>query len=92
MSAIRDNEAAALAAGKNVDGFRIEAFASAPPSWVSAARMMAHYLKFIDPNAADPLTATFLVWVMLMVGGSANNKGAILGAMLMWTIWSATEL
>ena len=54
--------------------------------------MMAHYLKFIDPQAADPLLASFLVWVMLMVGGSGNNKGAILGAMLMWTVWSATEI
>jgi branched-chain amino acid transport system permease protein len=54
--------------------------------------LMAHYLKFVDPNLSDPLTATFLVWVMLIVGGSGNNKGAILGAMLMWTIWSATEI
>ena len=35
---------------------------------------------------------TFLPWVMLIVGGSANNKGAILGAMLIWTVWSATEI
>ena len=54
--------------------------------------LMAHYLKFVDPQLSDPLTATFLVWVMLIVGGSGNNKGAILGAMLMWTVWSATEI
>jgi branched-chain amino acid transport system permease protein len=54
--------------------------------------LMAHYLKFIDPNAAEPITATFLVWVMLIVGGSGNNLGAIIGAMLIWTIWSATEI
>jgi len=29
---------------------------------------------------------------MLICGGSANNRGAILGAILIWTIWSATEL
>jgi branched-chain amino acid transport system permease protein len=57
-----------------------------------AGAYTAHYLKFIGPNATDPLTATFLVWVMLVVGGSANNKGAILGAFLMWTVWSATEI
>ena len=38
------------------------------------------------------LLATFLVWVMLIVGGSANNKGAILGAFLMWIVWSMTEI
>ena len=92
MSAIRDNEASALAAGKNVERFRIQAFVVGAAIMGLGGAMMAHYLKFIDPQAADPLTATFLVWVMLIVGGSANNKGAILGAMLMWTIWSATEI
>ena len=53
---------------------------------------MAHYLKFVDPNVTEPLLATFLVWVMLIVGGSANNKGAILGAFLMWMVWSASEI
>ena len=57
-----------------------------------AGALMGHYLKFVDPNTTDPLLATFLVWVMLIVGGSANNKGAILGAFLMWTVWSATEI
>ena len=38
------------------------------------------------------MSATFLVWVMLVIGGSANNRGAILGAVLVWTIWSTTEI
>ena len=53
---------------------------------------MAHHIKFIEPNAAEPISATFLVWVMLVVGGSANNRGAIFGAILIWTIWSAAEI
>jgi len=92
MSAIRDNEASARAAGKDVERFRVEAFVVGAALMGLGGGLMAHYLKFIDPNAADPLTATFLVWVMLAVGGSANNKGAILGAILMWTVWSATEI
>ena len=92
MSAIRDNEDAARAAGKNVDRLRIQAFVVGCAMMGLGGGMMAHYLKFIDPNAADPTTATFLVFVMLIVGGNGNNKGAILGAMLMWTIWSATEI
>jgi branched-chain amino acid transport system permease protein len=35
---------------------------------------------------------TFLVWVMLVAGGSGNNKGAIFGAFLVWVIWSASEI
>ena len=36
--------------------------------------------------------AVFLVWVMLVVGGSGNNRGAILGAFVIWTLWSTTEI
>ena len=54
--------------------------------------LMAHHIKFIEPNAAQPVHATFLVWVMLVIGGSANNRGAVLGAILVWAIWSATEI
>ena len=92
MTAIRENEPATRAAGKDVDRLRIEAFVLGSMLMGLGGALTAHYLKFIDPNAADPLTATFLIWVMLIVGGSANNKGAIVGALLIWTIWSATEL
>jgi branched-chain amino acid transport system permease protein len=91
MAAIRDNEPAALAAGKNIERFRIEAFIIGAALMGLGGAMMAHYVKFVDPQISDPLTATFLVWVMLIVGGSANNRGAILGAMLLWLVWSATE-
>jgi branched-chain amino acid transport system permease protein len=33
---------------------------------------------------------TFQVWAMLIVGGSGNNRGAILGAVLVWGIWAAS--
>ena len=92
MAAIRENEAAARAAGKDVDHLRVQAFMIGSMLMGLGGALMAHYLKFIDPNTADPLTATFLVWVMLIAGGSANNRGAILGALLVWTIWSATEI
>ena len=92
MAAIRENETATRAAGKDVDRLRIQAFVVGASIMGLGGAMMAHYLKFIDPQAAEPLQATFLVWVMLIVGGSGNNKGAVLGAVLMWTVWSATEI
>lgn len=92
MTAIRDNEDAARAAGKNVERFKLEAFVFGCMLMGLGGALTAHYLKFIGPNATDPLTSTFLVWVMLIVGGSANNRGAVLGAVLIWTLWSATEL
>ena len=92
MTAIRENEPSARAAGKNVEVFRMEGFVIGCMIMALAGALAAHYLKFVDPNVTDPLLATFLVWVMLIVGGSANNKGAILGAFIMWTVWSASEI
>ena len=52
--------------------------------------LYAHYVRAISPDAFTPLFGTFLIWVMLMLGGSGNNKGAILGAFLVWGIWTGT--
>ncbi|MDE0455928.1 MAG: branched-chain amino acid ABC transporter permease [Chromatiales bacterium] len=92
MAAIRENEDAARAAGKDVETLRIEAFVLGAALMGLGGALMAHHIKFIEPNAAEPVSATFLVWVMLVVGGSGNNRGAILGAILIWTVWSTTEI
>lgn len=92
MAAIRENEASARAAGKDVEKLRVEAFILGGAIMGLGGALMAHHIKFIEPNAAQPVHATFLVWVMLVIGGSANNRGAVLGAILVWAIWSATEI
>ena len=92
MAAIRENEAAARAAGKDVERLRIEAFVLGAALMGLGGALMAHHIKFIEPNAAEPVSATFLVWVMLVIGGSGSNRGAILGALLVWILWSTTEI
>ena len=92
MFALRDNEPGARAAGKNVESFRLQSFVIGCVIMALGGALMAHYLKFIDPNVIDPFLATFIVWVMLIVGGSGNNRGAILGAFLIWAVWSLTEI
>lgn len=92
MRAIRDNEEAARALGKDVDAFRTRAFVTGAAFMGLAGALTAHYLKFIGPEATEPLQTTFLVWVMLIVGGSGSNKGAVLGAALMWAVWSMSEI
>lgn len=52
--------------------------------------LYAHHMVAIDYSHFDPLYATFLIWVMLMLGGSANNLGAILGAFVVYGIWQGT--
>jgi len=92
MRAIRENSESAAAAGKDVVSFQLEAFVLGSMIMGLGGALMAHYTKFIGPEATEPLATTFLVWVMLIVGGSGNNRGAILGCLVIWTIWSATEL
>ena len=92
LRAIRDNEASARAAGKDVERFRLQTFVIGAAIMGVAGALSAHYFKFLSPSATEPLLVTFLVWVMLMAGGSGNNKGAILGAVAIWFIWSATEI
>jgi len=93
MTAIRENEPAARAAGKDVTRRRIEAFVIGAALMGLGGALFAQHLRLIEPtNTFDPSKVTFLVWVMLIAGGSGNNRGAILGAFLIWTIWSASEI
>ncbi len=92
MTALRDNEDAAKAAGKNVEYFRMQGFVIGAMIMALAGGLMSHYIKFAEPTMTDPVHYTFLVWVMLIMGGSGNNKGAILGAFIMWIVWSSSEL
>ena len=54
-----------------------------------AGAVQAHFIGFIAPDNYLPML-TFQVWAMLIVGGSGNNRGAILGAVLVWGIWAGS--
>lgn len=43
------------------------------------------------PGAYNPMRFTFLVWVMMILGGSGSNRGAILGGCLVWLFWVEAE-
>jgi len=92
LRAIRDREVAAEAMGKNVPWFRLQSFVLGSAVMGLAGAVHVHYAGFIGPEAIDPLFATFIVWVMLIAGGSGSNLGAIVGALAIWAVWSVTEL
>ncbi|MEO1018775.1 MAG: branched-chain amino acid ABC transporter permease [Pseudomonadota bacterium] len=92
LRAIRDNETAAQAMGKNSFIFRLQAFVFGCAVMGLAGGVYAHFVGFISPEAFDPVFATFIVWVMLIAGGSGNNYGAVLGAVVIWGVWSGTEI
>jgi branched-chain amino acid transport system permease protein len=89
LRAIREDETAALALGKNAVKFRLQAFAIGGGIMGLAGAVQAHFIGFIAPDNYQPIL-TFQVWAMLIVGGSGNNRGAILGAILVWGIWAAS--
>jgi branched-chain amino acid transport system permease protein len=89
--AIRDNESAAAAAGKHVEQFRLASFVFGAMVMGLGGAMMAQLLRFVAPETAEPLMVTFLVWVMLVAGGSGNNRGALVGAFGVWFLWSLTD-
>lgn len=91
MRAIRDNETAAEAMGKNVTGRHLQIFVLGAAIIGVAGAMMTTLDGQLTPTTYQPLRYTFLVWVMVIVGGSGNNWGAVLGGMLIWFLWIEVE-
>ena len=87
MRAIRDNEEAAEAMGKNVNRRRLEIFIFGCMLMGFGGAMLIHFASVFDPAGFIDLNHTFLVWVMVILGGAGNNRGAIFGALLVYVIW-----
>ena len=92
MRAIRDNETAAEAMGKNVTRRHLQIFVIGSAVIGLAGAMMVTLDGLLSPNSFNPLRYTFLIWVMVIVGGSGNNWGAVLGAILIWFLWIKAEV
>ncbi|RLK10625.1 branched-chain amino acid ABC transporter permease [Ruegeria conchae] len=91
MRAIRDNEVAAEAMGKDVTRRHLQIFVLGSAICGVAGAMMTTLDGQLTPGTYNPLRFTFLVWVMVIVGGSGNNFGAVLGAFLIWFLWVQVE-
>src|SRR5918995_1115763 len=87
LRAIREDETAAASLGKRADLFRLQAFVIGCALMGLGGALYAHFVGFIAPEDFLPIL-TFQIWTMLIVGGSGNNRGAILGAVLVWALWT----
>mgnify|MGYP001249048207 FL=1 len=87
MRAIRDNEEAANAMGKNVVKQHLLIFVLGSAIVGIAGAMMVTYDGLFTPGSYRPMRYTFLIWVMVIVGGSGNNFGAVLGGFAVWFLW-----
>ena len=91
MRAIRDNRDAAEAMGKDVTRRHLQVFILGSAVVGIAGAMLTTLDGQFTPGTYNPLRYTFLIWVMVIVGGSGNNWGSVLGGFLIWFVWIEAE-
>jgi branched-chain amino acid transport system permease protein len=91
LRAIREDETAAVALGKSATRFRLEAFVIGSALMGLAGALYVSFIGFVSPFDFLPIL-TFQVWAMLIVGGSGNNRGALLGVLVVWSIWTVSGI
>ena len=91
MRAIRDNEIAANAMGKHVMAKHLQVFVLGSAVVGLAGAMLTTLDGQFTPASYLPLRFTFLIWIMVIVGGSGNNFGSILGGFVIWFFWVESE-
>ena len=90
LKGIREEEVLSEALGKNVAVFKMKAMAISGALAGTAGSLYASYIGFIGPDQFMPLV-TFVVWAMIVVGGTGNNRGALLGALVIQAFYSSTR-
>jgi len=90
LRALREDEMTAAASGKNVFAFKSQGFVVGAMMMGIGGAIYAYANGAISPDTFTHFFATFIFWAMLIVGGSGNNKGAILGAYVVWGFWTIT--
>ena len=88
LRAVREDKVMASADGKDVFLFELQALVVGAMIMGIAGALYAHFSSAIQPGLFTPTFGTFIIWTMLSLGGTGNNKGAILGAFVVWAIWS----
>ena len=90
LKAIREDEDVPTSLGKNVFSYKIQSLVLGSTIAGLAGALLAFYLQYINPRNFMPIE-TFYAWIAVVLGGSGNNKGTILGAFILWTFFSVTR-
>ncbi len=89
LKAIREDETAASSLGKNPARIRLESFVLGCMLIGLSGALYVSFIGYVSPFDFLPIV-TFQIWTMLIVGGSANNRGALLGALIVWGVWTGS--
>ena len=93
LRAIREDEEATMALGKNTFNYKLQAFAIGGALMGLAGALYAISLGYLSPSSSFAPSVTFSVWVMVIVGGSGNHRGAIVGAFLIYGMeWISVQV
>jgi branched-chain amino acid transport system permease protein len=91
MRAIRDNEQAAGSMGKDVKARQIQIFVFGAVLMGVGGALLVSFTQLFDPGSYVPINSTFLIWVMVIVGGMGNNYGAVLGGFAVYLLWAISD-
>jgi len=86
LRAIRDNEVAAEALGKDIVRMRMRVLVVGSGMAAIAGAMYSFYTGAVIANSFDRTTWTFVPLVMVILGGSANNTGVTVGTFTYVTV------
>lgn len=93
LRAVREDEEATMALGKNAFGYKLQAFALGGAFMGLAGALFAVTFLSVEPLTSFTPAVTFYVWLMVIVGGSGNNRGAVIGAFLIYGMeWLSLQL
>lgn len=90
LKSVRETDEVAQALGKDVRGSRIGSMVIGGAIAGAAGSLFAHFIGFINPTYFLPLE-TFLVWAMVILGGSGNHLGALVGTVIIELIYNSTR-
>jgi branched-chain amino acid transport system permease protein len=90
LRAIREDEEATAAAGKSVVVFKLQGFVLGAAIMGAGGAFFAFQQGAISPDTFTHFFGTFILWAMLIAGGSGNMVGAIVGVYVIWGLWSTT--
>ena len=82
VRAMRENEAAAQAVGKNIVAIKLAVFAFSAGLAAVAGGLYAHYISFVSAETFT-LDVTIYVLAMVILGGTGNLWGSVLGAVIL---------